>query len=63
MLESLEPPLLLLLLLLLQVQHPLEPLKCPPGVILLQTLGAVVLVLYLNFLVVRGLPTLVCVVL
>lgn len=61
--ESLKPPFFLPLLLELEVQDPLEPLQCPPGVVLFQPLGAVVLVLYFYLLIISRLPTLICVVL
>ena len=61
--ESLKAPLFFFVLLLLQVQHSLEPFQGSSGVLLLQTLGAVVLVLYLYLLIVATVLAFVCVVL
>ena len=56
MLESLEAPLSLLLLPLVHLQDPLEPCQCRLGLLFLEALGAVVLILYSNLLIIcRGL--------
>lgn len=51
------------MLLLFEVQDPLKPPQCPPGVIILQPLRTVVLVLNFYFVIICGIPTLICVVL
>lgn len=63
LLESLEAPLSLFLLFLVHFQHSLESGQGCLGVILFNTLGAVVLILYGNLLIISGGLTIICILL